>query len=469
MKSILLFCIAIFAFNYSFSQKQIPNNSFENWVTDTIIYPEGYHTSAYDTQSICTNSAISISDSYSGLHAIKLQTTIDNGNTSIGHFSNITPDQTAAFPSFYFQADSIHGYYKANIQGTDTAFLHFVAMQGQTEIANTTVNFSVSNNSAVWVKFSAPTNLISGLLPRSMMIEAFSSNNEYPSHVTNNSWIAFDSIYFSSTTGKTELLKNGDFESWNSTVIEQLLHSNSTIMSGILPYSTTLEKSTDATDGNYAIKLKTVQTPDGWSKRGFFSTGDIVPATIHYPNGTPFTGTPSFATYDYQFHPEGTDFTFLAFYFYKNNEFVLSGQLINAYNTQTNGYVSDTVFFSFEENPDTLVIMSICGEVAGTWFMFDNIQFHYALGVTESYSVWNVKSFPNPTTDILNFNIDAKETQPIEIIITDITGKTFKIHKQIIQVGKNQLTLQVDDLPNGTYIYTIDNKKDVVYSTFIKQ
>jgi hypothetical protein len=82
--------------------------------------------------------------------------------------------------------------------------------------------------------------------------------------------------------------------------------------------------------------------------------------------------------------------------------------------------------------------------------MFDNLQFYILLNTENLYELNNLKVFPNPTSDILNFQFD----EPIE-------DGEIRIYSSIGQLMKNQnikntdVRFDVSDWNSGMYFYGI--------------
>lgn len=67
-----------------------------------------------------------------------------------------------------------------------------------------------------------------------------------------------------------------------------------------------------------------------------------------------------------------------------------------------------------------------------------------------------VKVYPNPATDIVNFDVRSKDGNTIKLQIVDITGKTVKHYaKQNSSKGIEAISVNTSDLARGMYIYTI--------------
>jgi len=78
-------------------------------------------------------------------------------------------------------------------------------------------------------------------------------------------------------------------------------------------------------------------------------------------------------------------------------------------------------------------------------------------GIDEpDYSDASVNVYPNPVTDYAHFNISSsQEIKEAEIRVYDLQGKLVRAKT----FSGNEIDIERGDLPNGTYIYTINDKK----------
>lgn len=70
-----------------------------------------------------------------------------------------------------------------------------------------------------------------------------------------------------------------------------------------------------------------------------------------------------------------------------------------------------------------------------------------------------VKISPLPVNDILNIEVFVKEMQKIDISLFDMSGRKVKFEKEVnVNSGINELKLPMDDIANGSYILSLNNK-----------
>ncbi len=73
----------------------------------------------------------------------------------------------------------------------------------------------------------------------------------------------------------------------------------------------------------------------------------------------------------------------------------------------------------------------------------------------------NINVFPNPATNLVHINIEAKKSETLSLSIFDINGR--KIHSQSLLSGNRQqnFSIPIDHWNAGTYIYTIKNENGI--------
>jgi hypothetical protein len=80
-----------------------------------------------------------------------------------------------------------------------------------------------------------------------------------------------------------------------------------------------------------------------------------------------------------------------------------------------------------------------------------------SVGIEENSSLTNVSVMPNPTTGITILNYTIAESAPVTIDLTDVAGKlvrTYVVGNKA--AGQHQLNMDLADLQNGAYNYTVN-------------
>lgn len=73
--------------------------------------------------------------------------------------------------------------------------------------------------------------------------------------------------------------------------------------------------------------------------------------------------------------------------------------------------------------------------------------------------------FPNPTSAIVNYQLDASQEEMLSITIMDILGKTLYQTNYQITLGINTTSIDLSDYTSGTYIVKIQNNQGKVIAT----
>lgn len=92
-------------------------------------------------------------------------------------------------------------------------------------------------------------------------------------------------------------------------------------------------------------------------------------------------------------------------------------------------------------------------------------------GVKNNTSVNELKIYPNPFTNTLMVEFDAKETKPTSISIQNLVGQLIvqTIWNGKTMIGKNKIELNnLQGLPSGEYIISIKQDNDVVSEKLVK-
>jgi hypothetical protein len=85
----------------------------------------------------------------------------------------------------------------------------------------------------------------------------------------------------------------------------------------------------------------------------------------------------------------------------------------------------------------------------------------------DNISLFEVNTFPNPTTDYLHLRISAQETDPIQIIVLDALAQPLLL-KTINFKDYNTTNLYVKDLPSGIYWIQLIQGSRTTQKSFVK-
>ncbi|GIV28537.1 MAG: hypothetical protein KatS3mg027_2351 [Bacteroidia bacterium] len=85
-----------------------------------------------------------------------------------------------------------------------------------------------------------------------------------------------------------------------------------------------------------------------------------------------------------------------------------------------------------------------------------------ASGINELTPLSNLSSFPNPAKDKLNFTFNSQTSEIIQLQILDLTGKLVKFSSIESKAGSNSFSLDISELENGIYFYSLSNKDHII-------
>ena len=80
-----------------------------------------------------------------------------------------------------------------------------------------------------------------------------------------------------------------------------------------------------------------------------------------------------------------------------------------------------------------------------------------------------LKAYPNPTNDNTSINFKLAQQGNVDLAVYSISGKLVKtISKKNLSAGDNNIFIDCEDIPNGTYIVKLVSGKQVESVKFIK-
>ena len=96
---------------------------------------------------------------------------------------------------------------------------------------------------------------------------------------------------------------------------------------------------------------------------------------------------------------------------------------------------------------------------------FQQPSFSIIGGVNNINTQFDVTVFPNPVSNMLSVTVCGKEESPVEISITDITGKKILI-RNFPSSFQHDITLDVSQFPSALYFLTIVNSNSNISDTY---
>lgn len=450
MKKTLLILTSILAGFSGYSQYQ----GFENWTQKSSLTLTDYKSSLNDGQAIAGSTTQSL-DAHSGSYSVRLETVNYMADTLFGYFisgdpKNMTPGQQVTLNN----VDSVVGYYKADIKPNDSVLFICATTFMSNPSGGGTYFLTQSQNN--WTRFAF---YVGAPAADSLMIGAATGNPLANFKGVPGTWVQFDDIQLKSTTGVTQNILNNGFENWSILYWDDLNNWQTTNQWAIGSATMPVVKNLTPHSGNYAIELNVLVTPNGdtlggGATNGFFGQG-------FWGGGVPYTSSPTKVEFYYQFTPAGIDTAGISFHFMQTGfpGMYAGGQFTNATSGWT--YYSNSLP---PITPDSLNITLWAGRKPGTKLIVDDINFVFAVGVSEFLNVEKIVAYPNPVKDVLNLRFELKADKNVKINIVDVTGKQLSTldFGQLNQGVYNQ-TFNTANFGSGMYFieFEMDGEKQV--------
>ncbi len=455
-KLLLIICSSILSL---WSYSQLLNPSFESWSTVSWNELDSAASSNRDALRNGLSPDVKSSTAQSGSSAIYLQSRLSlKGDTAFDYviFGDIDDNGPKRGVPYTQSPTSINGFYQSNIMPGDTAGILVIFWVAGVPEQNM---FTLYGTHSTYTPFTFPLAL-SGT-PDSVIV-AFVSSNPFvkPSYAKPGGWILIDNVTFAGS-GVTQQLPNNDFEKWTAISFEDpsgWYTSNGDLFSGLgITYA---EKTTDAYEGTYAVKITSYWIED-WK--------NLVSYVSNSPqnNNNKFGGSPFSNMVDtlcgyYKYTPSGQDTANIYLNFNLNSTSVYgTGKQLNAAATYTYfeipisvGQASDTVQVGIQAskwNGDQTN--------AGSVLYIDDLRFKSKpLGLKDvSKKPFGSIAYPNPANDYLKINYSLEETENIELTVIDVTGRVvFSKDYGKQNSGTNTLSLNTTPFAKGIYVYSIN-------------
>lgn len=459
MKKILLFSIALLLAN-ALRAQTIPNGGFENWNTTNYETPDNWNTS--NREYIEDGGPVTVTKvpGVSGF-AVRLETIITPPDTFVSYIINSDGDPFAGVGGVPFSQlpTAFTGSFKYDIGAGDTAILLVFFKKNGAIISNDM--FKVYGSQSTFTSFSFPLNV--SIVPDSVIVGAtssdFISNN---ASVANGSYLELDNLGFSGP-GVTQSLIGGNFDNWTNYSLLKLNDWTEEHTEGI-------SRITSSHTGQYAIRMETVNGPDGVSSSGI-RLGDN---SMSGPTGgIPFSQMIDTLYGYYKFSTPVSDSAWVIC-LATNNSNVVGGMEIRLFPAGPWTYfevpincfiMPDTLNISFRSSYGYPLNNSNLGSV----LKLDDVALKsQAVGLNTINPFDNpLVTYPNPVGDIVNFNWKKVIHEDINISIYNMNGQ--EVLNQLLPGSGNTCKLNVKELPAGTYLVRLESASKIWKTSFIKQ
>ena len=379
--------------------------------------------------------------------AMSLETIVEEADSTVGfiiygkiedgdnlEFSGGTPVTTTS------RLDSIIGWFRYDIPAGDSAWV--IVGQRTLGIPTGLDLFKITGSSNNWTRMAFPLGpTLFNAIPDTVVIGFTSSNPEDGGPLKQFSWLEVDDIKFVNGAMEDVAIENGDFELWETEgSLEAVEWESSNLYS---PNHTPVERSTDAVEGDFAMKITTQPVVFGDVPMGFARLGEIEgvegeeDSTVIGPRFPVTGGMPSSLTIRYKYTPNGVDSAAVLVAYTKwdavEEYSEVVGWSLGVLPATGGGYDSVEVLTQVWGEPDSLAIVlqssrydedespNVPKEGSAFWVDGVFLTTMPITATTESILDASYSVFPNPAHDVVT--IQSAEGQ---VLIHDATGQVVK-------------------------------------------
>ncbi|OQX76721.1 MAG: hypothetical protein B6D61_08375 [Bacteroidetes bacterium 4484_249] len=205
-------------------------------------------------------------------------------------------------------------------------------------------------------------------------------------------------VMISITTLAQDSIPNNNFEYWNAIHIPKYWETTNIFLP---PGITTVIRTTDSYEGDYAMKLQTINI-DSILVPGVATLGHVGMGYTY--GGTPFAHKPT-AINGYIKHLSNDDEVFISVQFYKNGNEIGGGVWSTTDSIGEYSEFTAPISFSSSEIPDTMNITILTDpDKEGSTLFIDNLSLTIQTGLNENCADIGTNVYPNPTSGYLNIN-----------------------------------------------------------------
>lgn len=448
-----LFAIGALFATQTVAQDQLTNSGFENWY-NTPIKDSIHSWYCIPGAFFPLESNISrIEDGFSG-DAVRMENVLDTeglpASAAILLGSDFSFEEVIGYP-YSSAVETINAQLRYSFEPNDTGYVLVILEVGGFPFSASL--FPIYGESATWT--SASWDLVDPFLTPDKVTVGFFSSGYNGTEPVVGSWLEVDHVSFGNDGPTPAALPNFSFENWSEVEIEQSENWSSfdQVFSSALGFSN-ISKSTDATEGDYSLKMSTLEENVDYDIIPYLTNGVLDLELGEMMGGSEFTGNPLAFKGDYKFESTPMDLVNLTLIIWTEDA-VFSDELELEVSAE---WTSFSIPIDLDFIPDSVLVMFEGGAEAGADFYLDNIRFIYEeVGVAENTNL-QFNLYPNPTSSLVNI----VTTEKIE------TVQIFNSIGELVQV-ENTNNFSVADLPNGIYFIHLKTNDGVFTQRLVKE
>ncbi len=473
--------LAISSISISALAQQPQNGGFENWTGQTLYYNVApyLNTGLQSYFTVGAGNVYPVASPVQGVQAAHLETVSNGTDTIYGGMFYGMPNGTGfdGGGAYNERPDSVVFWANYDVMPGDTATM-LVAL----EYMNNLLGYAIggfTGNSGGWIRIAAAFQYQAPVILPDSIGCLISSTNIFSGYAgTPGSWLEVDSI---ALVNATVQLPNQFFEVWNAQIVYEP-DGWATLNFGNI-YDMNFSVTQDNTAPYMGVADCIIETTIAeWGD----TIGYITNGNFSGPNG-PGGGmavyqNPEKITGYYKYIPVGSDSGIAGGW---TTRWDVVGDSAIPYDETLIWLPAAANWTYFEVNlaynsfpyPDTLNIAFASSNFEGvvntigigSMLYLDEIGVsYYPLGM-EAVNSSAVSVFPNPTTRFINVRLEEIAAGENTFSIYDAQGKLVK-SEQIVNGGQTGFyTMELSELPAGTYVWEIVGTEGKTSSTFVKQ
>lgn len=453
----LILCIPVFV-----NAQQIPNFGFEDWTLSTIYEePQGYHTLNTYTALQGSPGTTKSTDSYSGTYAVKLTTTMAQGDTLPAMLFTGTLQNLSEGIPYSDHPDSVFIHAKYQLAANDTATGFFV-FKAQTNVIGL-AEMKFYGNATNYQKVSREIQwIVPGVNPDTAVMIFSCPDNQY-SNGTPGSMLMIDNLNFGAGYAN---FPNADFESWNSFDNEKADHWFS-INRFSNPGNPSLVKTTDSYEGNYAANIKTIETFYG-DTMGILTCGRL--GSMGPEGGFGVNQNPDIVSGYYKYSPNGQDTALAGVFSFVYDDVTDSMMVVDSNVIKlapANSYTRFEIPLNYDNWPivDTVNVIFASSNLMdgmayagiGSELTIDSLNIQYKPVGIEKHDGDQLSIYPNPASDRIEIDLGNKEYE--QVVIYNVEGKQLK---EIQVNNNNHLTVNSETFAPGMVFLRFTGKAESI-------
>jgi hypothetical protein len=465
--------VILFLIQFTANSQAIQNSGFENWFVKQFYAEPNQFASTNFASYLTTGVAnvIKTTDAHSGSFAVKLETIPSSeGNVAGALFIGALGDGYVAGGTPYNERpDSVTGFVKYNVLDQDTANIILLFKKFGAPLGICFIQFTGSKNN--YARFSAPVQWLIPIIPPDSLATVITSSSIFSAPLA-GSTITVDDIGLIDANNP---YPNNGFENWTEYSSEEPENWFTSNIFNLSVGSTSVIKTNDSYDGNFAIRIENTITL--WGD----TLGSITNGTFGENGpigGMTLDSIPEIISGYYKYEPVGPDTAIVKMTLYHFNQNtgiseILEDKIIKLPPASEYTYFEiESNYFSLPE-PDTLNIAFGSSNFnddgafvgLGSTLYIDALEITYKphiVSVENHTAQDKVRFYPNPASETIYFEISDATKESIEVTFTDLRGTVFYNGKYNSSFGQKN-GIDVSYLAPGLYFYNL-NLKDQNYN-----